>query len=253
MLTLAALEFGVVAATGGDWMLLYRRLLPGFVYVALAVDGPVLACFRWGVGWGRWLRAFAIAAAAAYIPISWPDSRAGRDLAVQTLKNDIARASMLADVWASGVRSVATFDIGLVGYLLPKLEVVDVAGLTDAEVAGVEGKHYYKFVSSEYLARRNPDALLLTGRKPPTQDPATGAVGVTAYYPAEQHLLTLETTERNYAYAYTYQLNPVYFIHLFRRKTAVPASAPPDSSAGTPDSSAGTPGSDTPEQPGAPE
>jgi hypothetical protein len=60
----------------------------------------------------------------------------------------------------AGVQRVASLDIGWVG-AATEADVIDLAGVTDPEVAALPGGHTSKRIDARFLLARDPDALLL--------------------------------------------------------------------------------------------
>ena len=55
---------------------------------------------------------------------------------------------------------VATIDVGWTGAAAPQASIVDLAGVTDPEVAALPGGHTSKNISGAFLTARSPDALV---------------------------------------------------------------------------------------------
>jgi hypothetical protein len=60
----------------------------------------------------------------------------------------------------AGVRRVASLDVGWVS-AATEADIVDLAGLTDPEIAALPGGHTSKRVDARFLLAREPDALLI--------------------------------------------------------------------------------------------
>jgi hypothetical protein len=159
---LAALAAHVLALIlcGGDWMALYRLVVPVLPCVALAAAylaeqaRPVPAAAR-GV--------LALCSALLLAVGLGPDARhVGAD-----------RARLIAaarPVLAHDPR-VAALDVGWVGEA-NDAEVIDLAGVTDPEVAFFQGGHTSKRIPSAWLFSRRPTAIvLLLARGAPLETP----------------------------------------------------------------------------------
>ena len=57
---------------------------------------------------------------------------------------------------------VATFDIGFTGYVAPRLRLVDLGGLTDADIARAPGTHWDREIPASLFLARAPDLTLIT-------------------------------------------------------------------------------------------
>lgn len=140
----------VVALVGGDWMP-YARLvvpvLPGLWVVA----GEV--CDRappWMTG------ARAAIAAAIGLTFFVRAGPAGRGVA-----RDRAALVGIAAPALDGASCVATLDAGWVGAAAPRARVVDLAGVTDPEIAALPGGHTSKRVDVSMLVARGVDAVVV--------------------------------------------------------------------------------------------
>jgi len=169
-----------VVAEGGDWMPGERLLVPGLPWIAMAADGPLLALVRRPRRLADAWRPVLLAMALAYLPLSF---RGLRSLAARneyyaywaTVRGGTAHV-----LWNAGVRTVATVDIGLLGYVEPDLRVIDLAGLTDRVIASATGGNCDKIIPVAYLAERSPDAVLILAHDTP--EAVAGGVAIGAYH-----------------------------------------------------------------------
>lgn len=141
-------HFVAIALAGGDWMALFRLLvplLPACLAVGVELSGRQS---RW-LDLGKWALASAAALllAVSYMPQVHGVLNARRDLVLQ------------ADEWLQG-RVVGALDVGWVG-ATGAANVVDFAGVTDAEVALLPGGHTSKRLPRDFLRRRRIDVLVL--------------------------------------------------------------------------------------------
>ncbi len=138
-----------VVVVGGDWMP-YARLMvpvaPSFAYAGVLASPHAR---RWATG----LRsALAVGVGLALIARGGTSGRSvGADRAAL-----VARARPLL----AGATRIAALDIGWVG-ASTEADIVDLAGLTDPEIAALPGGHTSKRVDAMLLLSRDPDALLL--------------------------------------------------------------------------------------------
>ncbi len=144
-----AAHFAAVAFAGGDWMPLSRLVVPALPAVVLASSEALASCRAWA-------RA-PVAAALALELWVWagPGGRARRVLSDRIVAIDAARSALAdADV-------IATLDVGWVAAAAPHAQILDLAGVTDPEVAILRGSHTSKPVPDALLASRRVDALVL--------------------------------------------------------------------------------------------
>ncbi len=139
-----------IAAAGGDSMpyaRLFVPVLPSVVLVHLELSS---AASRSPLFWLRFATAIALAAFVAV-------TAAPRGRHVMRDRADlIARARPLLE----GASSVAAVDIGWVS-AIHEGTIVDLAGLTDPEMAALSGGHTSKHVSGAMLLDRDVDSIVL--------------------------------------------------------------------------------------------
>jgi hypothetical protein len=145
----AAAHFAAVAAAGGDWMALYRLVVPALPTAILAVarltphmTTPLLA--------GRAL-VLAIRPLWLAFAVAWP----ARDVLAHRLALIELGRPALRDA-----RSVACLDVGWVG-AATQASVLDLAGITDPVVARLPGGHTSKRVSNGLFENRAVDSVVL--------------------------------------------------------------------------------------------
>lgn len=153
VIVLAALAHVLaIASVGGDWMPFARLMVP---------VAPSLA-------WAAVLLAEQAASAATAVR-----SAAAIALGVALLaigRHTVADARLVADDRASLVdaarpllanaQRIAALDVGWVG-AATEADVIDLAGLTDPEIAALPGGHTSKRVDAMFLLGRDPDVLVL--------------------------------------------------------------------------------------------
>lgn len=137
----------VIVAVGGDWMP-YGRLMapvvPGLALAGLLLPSdPRLRAARLGLALG--LGAFLFAKTAPAGRSVYEDRRAL-----------IERARPVLD----GAKTVAALDIGWVS-AATEARIVDLAGLTDPEIAALSGGHTSKRVGPSLLVDRGVDVMLV--------------------------------------------------------------------------------------------
>ena len=142
-------HFGAVALAGGDWMPLSRLVvpvLPAFVYVTahlLSTPKPIIPLARLGL---------------ALVGTIFVFVRVG-PVAKGVLEDRLALVESAREA-LEGAERVAAVDIGWLGAATPA-RIVDLAGVTDLEVAALPGGHTSKTISLTMLTRREVDALVL--------------------------------------------------------------------------------------------
>lgn len=154
----------VLVGVGGDWMPFWRLAMPAlpgvfFLGAALAERSRVAPNVL------RWLAALTCGGLLHVAKGS--DTRAVRTERLQMLG---ALAPLLA-----GAENVATLDVGWVGAAGP-YHLIDLAGVTDEQVAFLPGGHTSKRLPMDFLERRGVDALvlLLAPEQPPSPPEAPG-------------------------------------------------------------------------------
>jgi hypothetical protein len=149
-ITIAALaHVGALVVAGGDWMP-YARLMvpivPSLVYAAALVSGHAhraATAVRSGL---------AVVLGVALIARG---GTSGRRVGSDRLALATAARPLL-----EGAQRIAALDIGWVG-AATEADVIDLAGVTDPEIAALPGGHTSKRVDAMFLIARHPDALLL--------------------------------------------------------------------------------------------
>jgi hypothetical protein len=142
-----------LALAGGDWMALYRLMVPALPTAVLA--GATLA--ELGSRRGLLVRtgiALTVCGLLGFYK-AWP----ARELLARRLHLiEQARPAL------RGVERVAGLDIGWLG-VATSAQVVDLAGITDPDVARLPGAHTDKKIRSDFWTRRDPEALVVLLRQ----------------------------------------------------------------------------------------
>ncbi len=146
---LAAHWFALVLC-GGDWMAMYRLAVPVLPCAALAAAyvaeqaRPLASASRFALALvGALILAFGLGAPARHVGVD--------------------RAALIAEarpILAHDAR-IAALDVGWVGAAAPDAEVIDLAGVTDAESAFFPGGHTSKRIPRPWLVARRPSAAVL--------------------------------------------------------------------------------------------
>lgn len=149
----SAVHIFVLVGVGGDWMPFWRLALP--IFPGFFLIGAHVAQ-RSGL-WACSARCGAALACAALL--EWGLGSAARQVRPQRERVMGEAAPLLA-----GARRVASVDIGWVG-ASGAHELVDLAGVTDPEVAFLPGGHTSKRLPADFLERRGVDALVLLAQR----------------------------------------------------------------------------------------
>ncbi len=150
VVVLAALvHLAAVAAVGGDWMPYARLVAPIAPSLALAFVLAAPTMSRWAF----WLRGALALGLGTYLAVV--AAPAGR----QVTRDREALAARAAPELRHA-RRVAALDVGWPTEVT-EAEIVDLAGLTDPEIAALPGGHTSKRIDVAYLIARAPDVVLL--------------------------------------------------------------------------------------------
>lgn len=181
----AALVHAVVLiGVGGDWMPLWRLWLP--MLPALVLLGCALA--EQGQPYANALRMLAVALLA--LLLHWGKGADTRGVVAQRARLIEALAPLLA-----GANKVATVDVGWVGAALEPTNIVDLAGVTDEDVALLSGGHTSKRLPHDFLERRRVDALVLLEEPRPASTPSDPKASPRPWRSVERRLLTVDGGE----------------------------------------------------------
>lgn len=141
-------HFVGVVLVGGDWMPMYRLLVPVLpAMVVVAADLAAAAHTRW-----RLLSALAAVLANLHLAIGW--GLVGRHVVAQRgALIEAARPPL------EGSRVVAALDIGWVG-AATSADLLDLAGITDPAVAYLPGGHTSKRIDRALIRSSRVDGLV---------------------------------------------------------------------------------------------
>jgi hypothetical protein len=145
----ALAHIGAIVVVGGDWMPYARLMVP--IAPGLAYAGVVAS---------EHARPIATAARSLLVVvlgIGWI-ARGGTE--GRRVGPDRAALVAAARPALRGVRCIAALDVGWVG-AATEAGIVDLAGVTDPEIAALPGGHTSKHVDAMFLLSRDADALLL--------------------------------------------------------------------------------------------
>jgi hypothetical protein len=159
LFTLALLFIAATVATGGDWMLGFRRFTLAYLCLALAAAA---ALARQSAGWWRLLL------------LPWVGGLLSAALRAEDCREvDLDPLQRLGRMAAAtpGVEQVALVDIGYFGWAFPG-HILDLVGLTDAHIAReVPGVHLTKWDDGYFFARAPDLVLIVMYSDTPIADP----------------------------------------------------------------------------------
>jgi hypothetical protein len=142
-----------LALAGGDWMALYRLMVPALPTAVLAGAGLSELGSRWGL-FVRTGLALTVCGLLGFYK-AWP----ARELLARRLHLIEQARPALRDL-----ERVAGLDVGWLG-VATSAAIVDLAGITDPVVARMPGAHTDKKIRSDFWTRRDPEALVLLLRQ----------------------------------------------------------------------------------------
>jgi hypothetical protein len=152
----------VLAGVGGDWMPFWRLAMPAIPGVLL-LGSALLGVTPSRLWAARFVPVFACAALL----------HAAQGKATRAVRSERARLIAELPPLLGGARRVASLDVGWVG-AAGDYEVIDLAGVTDPEVAYLSGGHTSKRLPPDFLVRHDVDALVLLRERPPGGRAANG-------------------------------------------------------------------------------
>lgn len=171
----------VLIGVGGDWMPLWRLWLPALPAVVLL--GAALAeRGRTGANLLRWL-----AVASCALLLHWGKGADTRGVVAQRTSLSAALPPLLA-----GAERVASVDVGWVSAALERTTIVDLAGVTDEDVALLPGGHTSKRLPRDFLERRRVDAIVLLEEPRDSDTPVERGAPARPWRVVERRLLTLD-------------------------------------------------------------
>jgi hypothetical protein len=137
-----------VIVVGGDWVPVFRLIAP--VTPSLALAGVLASTHARRAATGV-RSVVAVGLGLALVPSVLP---------LRSLQPD--RASLVAQAapWLDGAHTVAALDVGWVS-AATEADIVDLAGLTDLDIAVLPGGHTSKRVGAMLLLSRHVDAILM--------------------------------------------------------------------------------------------
>lgn len=201
-----------VELAGGDWMPGYRLFVPALPLYALLAGIGVARTH------GRTQRiACVLLVLACVLPASDLVTRIP-----ELLRGDETRARTieLARWLDARVHSVALIDIGLIGYA-SHLEIIDLAGLTDARIARRPGGHLSKRIDPRELQSRNPEAIVIHCAGTPEVGPDR-RLRRCASFLTEVYVQVSPFVQDGYRVARVAQITPDYHYAVLLREPTAP-------------------------------
>ncbi|HEY6881899.1 MAG TPA: hypothetical protein VI299_27915 [Polyangiales bacterium] len=213
LLAMWLLYVAAVLMIGPDWMPAYRYLLPATPLLAIASAEPLsrALCER---GSRAWLAGGALA--LALVANVARTAQLAESTRTWQQRDELSRR-LARDLVAGGARSIATINIGLLGWGAPSLRLLDLAGLVDTTIGKSPGGHLSKRPPDAYLLERAPDVYVLTSSQPALSE------GRGSYVPdtrVERYIFERPWFGQCYEYAGSVQFFTQHFYHLFQRKRA---------------------------------
>jgi len=156
-----AAHFAALVLCGGDWMPLYRLAVPALPCAALFAAQLAGQASRRATG------CRACVAVAGSLVLLWGLGRAARQVGAE-------REALIAEARSALSRDarIASVDVGWIG-AATDADVIDLAGVTDAEVAFFPGGHTSKRIPRAWLLARAPSAIVLLIARGATADAST--------------------------------------------------------------------------------
>jgi hypothetical protein len=145
----AAAHAGAIALVGGDWMPYSRLWVPVLPSLAFA------ACLASERASRLFVALRAGAALVLGVVLIARGGTSGRSVGPD--RDALIRS---ATPWLVDARRVAALDVGWVS-AATEADIIDLAGLTDPEIAALPGGHTSKRVDARFLLSRDPDAWLV--------------------------------------------------------------------------------------------
>jgi hypothetical protein len=199
----------VIACAGGDWMAGARLFVPIVP----------MACLVASLAWERLLlrrRLLALVLAALVLPVrgcaAYAETKAARTSGELREQRLPALLAALSDV----PEPIVLLDIGAVGYRSDKT-LIDLGGLTEAQIAYAPGGHIAKRLDSVWLREQAPGAFVLHSRVAPRIDDE-GHVRWFAGYAVERHVLSFPWVLRDFRVREVVAYDRDYFYMVLTRQ-----------------------------------
>lgn len=168
-----------LALAGGDWMPGFRLLVPLLPLSALVLSAPLAELTRAH-------RARGVGAVFACVMVPLVASGLALDSARASGAARSGATSALARWLETQPGPIALVDVGFLVYEA-EAPIVDLGGITEPEVAHLEGGHVSKHISEAWLRARAPSVIVLHSSSPPRAD-EDGRLRWLAGHPVEERV-----------------------------------------------------------------
>lgn len=194
-----------IAAAGGDWMPGFRLLVPLLPAITLLVVS---------LSWSN--REF-LAIALLQLVVSSVGGAVYASMVAESTRYYEQTAQIASKL--RGLRSVALVDVGRLGFELLDMDIVDLGGITDSEVAAMPGQHIERHIEASYLLDRNPDAVVLHSSIRPEIIAVQGRHTLHRFagYPLENGMVAAMYFRARYEPVEIIEYSPDYFYVVFLR------------------------------------
>jgi hypothetical protein len=213
------LSVSIAVVEGPDWMRSNRFLLPALAFAAFLVDSVFV-----GVEDAALTRRMRKAAMVALLPgvayfarYAWFDVNYLRAESEAIEHYEPFRDSFAQRLTASGIKSIGTLDIGRLSHACPSLRILDLGGLTDADIARTAGDYRSKTPDEAMLRAKAPDGFLFTSREAPIVEHAGVPPKVKLSYPVEARIAEMPWFRARYRIVESLPIRSDYYLHWYRR------------------------------------
>lgn len=191
-----------IALGGGDWMPGFRLFAPlspiHAVLLGLGLQRVALRAPRWSCVLGLLACLVPALDAVVRVPALWHSAQA---------RLEVARPLALSAREYGG--TLALVDVGYIGWV-SGLPVMDLGGITDADIGRLPGGHLDKHLSQELLTAKQPVQAILHSQRAPRVDQAGRLLGFFGY-PVEHRFAKLANVQRNYRVRRIFRYGPDYY------------------------------------------
>lgn len=183
-----------IVLAGGDWMPGFRLFVPWLPALAWIMAGPIATLWQRRRGMAVLMMVGATALPSIGGGLALLDARAAGRI------RDTDGAALAGWLEASAER-VALVDIGYLAYA-SGVDVVDLGGITDPEVARLPGGHVDKRIDPAFLRSRDPDTIVVLVRFEPgrPQHPVERRVLAMGWVRSEMRVVHRQPYGRGAAY-----------------------------------------------------
>lgn len=198
----------------------FRLFVPVLPLYALVVTGPIVRRLRHPASRVRgavMLLALVVPMVAGGVSLF--------DLRAAAASREASGAELAT--WIAGRGPVALVDVGYLGYR-SGVEVIDLGGITDPEVAAFAGGHAAKRLDPGFLRSRAPRTILLHSARPPLV--VNGELRGSWGHPVEQRIARMPWVRAQFRVARVVPYAPDYHYVVMVRRTPVRSGGSADRS-----------------------